>query len=283
MAKLSILSWNIEHFNGTGGIDRANMAKRRDRVTRVAEFLKQESPDVFGLSEVEGKLVFADFTRSLSNYTFSITEGQQSQEILIGVKSGLTAFFTQRNEFKRSNPYLRPGALLTVTKGGVDVPVLFVHLKSMPSPEGFGLRDAMFDKVFGLKRALDKASGAIGGGPANFVVVGDMNTLGMDYEGKQHDIPTGEEVRIVKTRFKRRKMRALSKSNPTTFNNGSASSLPQADLDHVFAAKHLAFAKTGGNEVAVGGWAALPDVAQQDAWIAEFSDHAPLKFTIEGL
>lgn len=283
MATLSVISWNIEHFNGKGGIDKNNRAARKKRVERVTQLLAEQKPDVFGLSEVEGKIVFEKFTRELSNYSFSITEGVQSQEILIGVKSGLTAFFTQRNEFKRSNPYLRPGALLNITKNGVDIPILFLHLKSMPSPEGFGLRDAMFDKVFNLKKKLNKAAQSIIGGPANFVVVGDMNTMGMDYEGKQHDIPQSEEIRIVTRRFKRRKLRALSKSNPFTFNNGSDSKLPRSNLDHVFAANHMEFTKPGGSEVKVGGWAELATEAEEDEWIELFSDHAPLSFTIKGL
>jgi endonuclease/exonuclease/phosphatase family metal-dependent hydrolase len=283
MATLSVISWNIEHFNGGGGIDKKNRAKRRDRVERVAQYLKDESPDVFGLSEVEGKTVFDKFTTALPNYSFSITEGDQSQEILIGVKSGLSAFFTQRNEFKRNNPYLRPGALLTITKETAIVPILFLHLKSMPSPEGFGLRDAMFENVFGLKKALDKAAAKLHGGPSNFIVLGDMNTMGMNYEGKEHDIPHPEEVRIVKTRFGRRKMRALAKSHTATFNNGSGSKFPESDLDHVFAAKHMTFTKKNGHEVIVGGWAALDSTAKRDKWIEEFSDHAPLKFKLTGL
>lgn len=283
MTTLSVLSWNVEHFNGAGGIDRNNRTARLDRVERVASYLTEQDPDIFGLSEVEGSIVFETFTQTLPGYTFSITEGAQSQEILIGVRAGLTSFFTQRNEFKRSNPHLRPGALLTVTIDGTNVPILFVHLKSMPSPEGFGLRDAMFDKIFSLKRALDKAARRIGDQPSNFVVLGDMNTMGMDYEGRQYDIPGADEIRLVTTRFGRRRLRALDKSHPFTFNNGSTSSFPPANLDHVFAARHMEFAPVDGAEVKVGGWAVLDTDAARDRWINEFSDHAPLKFTITGL
>ncbi len=283
MAQISILSWNVEHFNGRGGIDKNNRAKRADRIDRVVDELSSAKPDVFAISEVEGSDVFGALVDKMPNYTFNITEGRQSQEILIGVKSGHTAFFTQRNEFRRSNPHLRPGALLTIKKAGVIVPILFVHLKSMPSPEGFGLRDAMFDKIFNLKRSLDKATKRTTGDPANFVVVGDMNTMGMDYEGREHDIPKDEEVRIVTNRFRRRKMRRLTKSHDATFNNGSTSRYEPADLDHVFAAKHMSFKLRKGNEVHVGGWAEETDVAKRDAWIEEFSDHAPLSFTVSGL
>lgn len=283
MASVSILSWNIEHFNGKGGIDRRNKQARLDRVARVTEFLAVSKPDIFGISEVEGKIVYDSFVDRLDGYTFHLTEGVQSQEILIGAKSSLTSFFTQRNEFKRSNPYLRPGAVLAIRKGGKDLAILFTHLKSMPSPEGFGLRDAMFDKVFNLKKALDKRERNSSGGPANFIVVGDMNTMGMDYEGRQHDIPSTEEIRIVTNRFSRRKMRALTKSHANTFNNGSTSRLPPSNLDHVFSANHLMFrTDRAGAEVQVDGWAKELTTAKQDKWIEEFSDHAPLVFTVEG-
>ncbi len=150
MLPLKVISWNIEHFNGSGGQDAENRALRLNRVERVVNYLSTQEPDVFGLSEVEGELVYEKFTESMPNYVFNITEGRQSQEILIGVKNNITAFFTQRNEFKRNNPYLRPGALLSVREGNIHIPILFTHLKSLPTPEGFGLRDAMFEKIFGL-------------------------------------------------------------------------------------------------------------------------------------
>ncbi len=83
MADLSILSWNIEHFNGKGGIDKKNRQARLKRVDRVAGLLKDANPDVFGLSEVEGSIVYDAFVDKLSGYGFHITEGNQSQEILM--------------------------------------------------------------------------------------------------------------------------------------------------------------------------------------------------------
>ncbi len=282
MNKLNILSWNIEHFNGRGGIDKNNRRKRQDRVDRVAQFIKGKKPDIFGLSEVEGKVVHSSMTRILSGYTFSITEGRQSQEILIGVKHGITSFFTQRNEFKKSNPHLRPGALLTVTMSNQHIPILFMHLKSMPSPEGFGLRDAMFDKAFRLKKSLDKAAKRNGQEQSNFIILGDMNTMGMNYEGKKFDIPSQHEIDITAKRFKRRGMTHLSKDHTATFNNGSKSRYLPADLDHVFAADHLKFTNAGQRtDVHVGGWAEFNATKDQDKWINQFSDHAPLTLTLK--
>ncbi len=65
MASLSVISWNIEHFSAGGGIDDRTRPARQRRVQRVADLLKQETPDVFGIREVEGKAVFERFTRDL--------------------------------------------------------------------------------------------------------------------------------------------------------------------------------------------------------------------------
>ena len=287
MFRLKILSWNIEHFNGSGGRSANSRQARLDRVDRVAEYLSDESPDIFGLSEVEGSIVYEKFTSKLSGYTFNITEGRQSQEILVGVRSGLTAFFTQRNEFKRNNPYLRPGALLTVRNGDIHLPILFTHLKSKPDPEGFGLRDAMFSKIFDLKKELDKAQRRLSGIPSdrsNFIVLGDMNTMGLDYYRSSHDIPQEHEIDVIKSKFASRGMIVAVKSSPVTWSNGTGSSYPPSDLDHVFASEKLRLSDMDaqGNKVRVAGWAEMKDVAEQDEWINRYSDHAPLIFEVNG-
>jgi len=116
MAKaFSLASWNVEHFKG-----------KPERVARVVEFLKAQHPDIFALFEVEGRTVFDDLVATLPGYQFHITEGPQTQEALVGVKRGLTAFFTQKIEFKSGNQYLRPGALLTLTIDGEHYSILFL-------------------------------------------------------------------------------------------------------------------------------------------------------------
>ena len=282
MNRLSVLFWNVEHFNGKGGMDSNNQEGRKNRVTDVIKLIKKAEVDIFGLSEVESGDVYDRITAEFPNYTFHVTEGRQSQEILIGVRSEFTAFFTQRTEFKRSNPYLRPGALLTLRKGDIHIPILFIHLKSTSSPEGFGLRDAMFDKVMELKRALDKkAEMANAGSSANLIVVGDMNTMGMDYAGQEHDISESEEIKQMTSSFGKLKLKARSKSHRYTFNNGSKSKFKPAELDHVFAAEHLEFVRDSNDaEVEVLGWAKKGSKSEQDEWIERYSDHAPLLFTL---
>ena len=274
---LSVLSWNVEHFTGD------KQGSRRDRLARVCDHIGAEDPDIFAIMEVESGRVFESFVTRLPNYVFAITEGPQTQEILVGVKSGITAFMTQKNEFKRNNPGLRPGALVTVTTpGGRHLPILFNHLTSMPSPEGFGLRDAMVEKAFGLKKSIDKASASLGQ-DSRMILVGDLNTMGMTLKDSDDDIDATAEIERYRRRFARYGMELKSKTHPVTFNNGSGSSYDPADLDHVFATPNLTFSDQNGAAVRVGGWAEQSTLAAQDDWIDRFSDHAPLTFTVTGL
>jgi endonuclease/exonuclease/phosphatase family metal-dependent hydrolase len=269
---LKILSWNVEHFTGHG------TGARADRVVRVAEVIGAEDPDIFALMEVQGATVFTEFTTRFPGYSFHVTEGAQVQEILIGVRGGLTAFFTQRTEFKRSNPHLRPAALLTVTTpGGENLSLLFSHLKSLSDPEGFGLRDAMFDKVRSLKKAIDRVTD----GQGRFVLLGDLNTMGLNVTFADADLTGEEEIARVDRLLSSRGLKRQAKTHPHTFNNGSGSSYPPADLDHVYATANLDFADQGqGATVRVAGWAETTDI---DGWVEAFSDHAPLIFTLRGL
>ena len=133
MAKaFSLASWNVEHFKDD-----------TTRVKRVVDFLADQNVDVFGLYEVEGKTVYNQMVTRMPGYQFHITEGPQIQEILVGVKKGFTAFFTQRLEFKAGNPGLRPGALLSLRIDAFDYSILFLHTKSAALPVGLGLRDEL--------------------------------------------------------------------------------------------------------------------------------------------
>ena len=86
---LSIASWNVEHFRG-----------HPDRVERVVEFLKKQDPDVFAVYEVEGKKVFRTLMAEMPGYSFHITEGENTQEILAGVRNTLTSFVSQRTAYQ---------------------------------------------------------------------------------------------------------------------------------------------------------------------------------------
>lgn len=272
---LKILSWNVEHFSGHGTGDRAG------RVARVADLVLAEAPDVFALMEVVGSTVFAEFSKKFPGWSFAITEGAQVQEILIGWRPGISAFMTQRNEFKRGNMSLRPGALLSITSDTqTTLSLLFSHLKSFPSPEGYGLRDAMIEKVRSLKRAIDRGTGDAG----QFILLGDLNTMGLNLTFSDKDLSAAEEIARIDRILAFRKLYRQPKSHPHTFNNGSASSYDPADLDHVYASDNCRLADVApGVKIKVAGWVEAADVAAQDRWINEYSDHAPLIFTVTGL
>ena len=275
MAKVfSVASWNVEHFKDDPA-----------RVNRVVDLLAAQNPDVFGLYEVEGATVFNALVDKMPNYTFQITEGAETQEILVGVKKTLTAFITQKTEFRSGTTHMRPGQLVTITKNGKNYALLFLHLASGTDPRGMGLRDDMLERAFDFRKALDNAEG--GTGKARYLFLGDLNTMGMKY---LFDRSIQAEIELKKLDKYAAKtaisMRRLLKTHETTWFNGSTSSLPPSNLDHVFASSNLAFksfphSTTGvPTEVDVRGWVNEPTDAKKDAWIGKYSDHSLLYFEI---
>ncbi len=274
MAKaFSVASWNVKHFKGDP-----------TRVERVVDFLKDQEPDLFALYEVTGSEVFTKMTTAFPGYTFQITEGPQSQEILVGVKSTITAFITQKVTFKAGNTYMRPGQLVTLTVDNVNYSLLFLHLASSSEPRGMGLRDDMLSRALKFRHKLDKATG--GKHTSNYIFLGDLNTMGMDYPYDK-DIEADVELRRLESRASRYYgMHKLEKSHEITWNGGSDSSYPPAKLDHVYASKHLNVIPeeddtTGNFNVAVKGWVEKNTVVEQDQWIKDYSDHALLHFVVE--
>ena len=177
MAKLfSVASWNVEHFKDDPS-----------RIARVVDFVKAQNPDVFGLYEVEGAMVFDALVGRMPGYTFQITEGPETQEILVGVRKTLTAFITQKVEFRSGTTSMRPGQLVTITIDGTHYALLFLHLASGNDPRGMGLRDDMLERAFEFRRTLDKAAG--GEGKARYMFLGDLNTMGMDYPFDRSIVP----------------------------------------------------------------------------------------------
>lgn len=260
-----LVSWNVEHFKNQGS-----------RVADVVALLSSLKPDVFALYEVEGKDVFDVLTKNMPGYQFHITEGPQVQEILIGVRSGLTAFFTQKVEFKSGNQSLRPGALLTLTIAGKNYTLLFLHTKSGPDPIGWGIRDDMLERALEFRGVLEK-----GGGTAHYLFLGDLNTMGMKYLIKDRNIPPQTELEKLDRLAKVFKMVRLKKDAPASWSNGAGSSIPPSDLDHVVAADHLKFRNYGGAQVTVLGWPKEPTPAAQTAWIKKYSDHGVLCLEVQ--
>lgn len=274
MPKLfSVASWNVEHF-----------AMDADRVKRVIAFLDAQKPDVFGLYEVEGAVVFGELVARMPGYTFQITEGPQTQEILVGVRKTVTAFITQKVEFKSGTTHMRPGQLVTVVKDGVNYALLFLHLASGNDPRGMGLRDDMLERAFDFRAVLDRNAG--GTGQSRYVFLGDLNTMGMKYPYRKSIDATIELAKWDAYAAKAKVgMRRLAKTHEASWYNGSKSSLPPSNLDHVFASTNLKFrnfrcADGQQAQVAVRGWVQETTPAAQDKWIANYSDHSLLYFEV---
>ena len=116
-------------------------------------------------------------------------------------------------------------------------------------------------------------------------MAGDLNNVGMDLTFSERDISLDDErsriQRMYESHFDR--MRLLPKSAPATFWNGPGSSDPPSDLDHVLAASHVTFKLDGGAAIEVKGWPEEPSDTAKAAWIAKYSDHAILRFTVTGV
>ena len=265
----SVASWNVEHFKNA-----------LTRVDDVVALLAAINPDVFALYEVEGKEVFGELVSKMPGYQFHITEGPQVQEILVGVRSGFTAFFTQKIEFRSGASAMRPGALLTLTVAGQSYPILFLHLSSGPNPRGWGLRDDMLERALEFRNTLQK-SATDRTKPVNYLFLGDLNTMGLEYFFKAHNILADVELKKVEEMAKKQKMRTLTKSRPHTWSNGSKSRLKPSNLDHVVAADHLKFKQFSGADVRVLGWPEELTPLAQDEWIKRFSDHGILYFEVQ--
>lgn len=263
---LTFLSWNIENFHGEQG-----------RVSRVIDFIAGHDPDVFGLYEVKGSQVFEDLAAKMPDYHMTVTESESVPEILVGVRNSFFSFVTQKNELSAKVPTLRPGALATIKVDDKRFSFLFLHLKSFDEPRSWGLRDDMFGHVAGLKRKIEKQ--LPNDQPANFVALGDLNTMGMSAAyNDQLDIDGAMELGFVDRRMaaKVNGMRRLEKSANVTWWNGKTTYEP-SDLDHVYAAKHLEFElQRGGNAISVHGWVEETNQADQIRWINEMSDHCAL-------
>jgi len=275
MAKaFSVASWNVEHF---GMADGRSHAPARP-IQPIIDYLARQRADVIAIYEVRSPVVYAPLVQAMPGYHFHVTEGPQMQEILIGVKKRFTAFVTQKLEFKSGQSTLRPGVLVTLQIGAQAYPLLFLHLKSLPDPKGFGLRDDMIRRAFKFRTVLDKAAPD---GRANYIFLGDLNTMGFDYPYRAHDISAADEIKELDRRCVYRHMRRLTKSHDLTWFNGHPDYAPGSNLDHVIAADHLTFKTQHGAEVIVKGWPREPTNQKQQIWIKKYSDHALLYFEVQ--
>jgi hypothetical protein len=274
MAKaFSVISWNVEHFGATD----KNRTKPTKAIAPIIKYIADQKADVVGIYEVVGSMVFDEVTNAMPDYHWHITEGPQVQEILIGVKKGFSSFFTQKVAFKSGQSTLRPGALLTIKLEGQIYPLLFLHLKSLTDPKGFGLRDDMTEKALKFIKTLKK----VGNQDPNYIFMGDLNTMGMNLTYNDKDISGPEELQRLITRATKRSLKVLSKSHEATHFPKPKAKYGPSDLDHVVAANHLQFKLFDGKAVDVRGWSREATKAKQRAWANKYSDHALLYFEVQ--
>jgi exonuclease III len=271
---IKVLSWNVEHF-------------KMDKTAEVAQTIQGHDPDVFALYEVEAAPIYQFMLDNFPNHSIFITEGQQSQEILVACRNSFEGIkFQQKKEFQSGNPRLRPGAFLTFRypqKGFYNF--LFLHTDSGTGAVDFGNRNEMFEHAFNLKRVLDDVADE----ETNFMILGDLNTMGLKYPRQwvAHQIAdTTEEVEFIDYESQRKgrrnrvpNMRRLTKPVGTHFSTRYGIS----DLDHIIASNHLRFTdqqnagEQGTHEILLQGWRDYPDGSPQRLQYAdEISDHCLL-------
>lgn len=273
MAKaFSIASWNIEHF---GALDKEKKKIVKDPKP-IIDLLKAKNADIVAIYEVRSDRVFRYLVESMPDHRFFITEGPQMQEILVGIRKSVPVFLTQKTEFKAGQMTLRPGMLVTPYVDNEYYPLLFLHVKSMRDPKGFGLRWEMTKRAFDFRKVLKKASPT--GSNANYIFMGDMNTMGMDYTGRNFDISGSDEISELRRAAKARGMKLLDKTSPATYWHPTYG---RSDLDHVVAAGHLKFKQFAGKDVQVSGWTEYSTDAEIEAWTKSYSDHAILYIEVQ--
>lgn len=265
MSKLSIASWNVEQF-------KLNTTLKDE----VVKHIQSLNPDIFAILEVVGADVWRHMFTHFSDHCFFITEGKQSQEILVGVRKTLRCFLTQRDEFKAGRTSLRPGPFLTVQVNNEYYTILFLHMKSISDPEGFGLRDDMVEHAFNLKKSLDNVPEA--NGNAKFLFMGDLNTMGMDITYLA-DVEESDEIDRLRKRAKRRGMVLLPKDHDSTWTNGNGL---YSDLDHVVASDSIRFKSWNGNKIKVSGWNKYDEGTPKfNEFVTRISDHCSIYCEIE--
>ncbi len=273
---ITVVTWNVKHFKR-----HADAQAGAERIDRVVGLLAEQEPDVFALFEVTGAEVFSTLTRRMPDYSMTITEGPQTQEILVGSRNDRQTFTTQRLEFKSGARSLRPGALHTVIDGDTLYPMLFLHLKSFPTSDGFGIRTDQLEKAFGLRKVIDREAERMGFTTVRYLFAGDLNVMGMDLAFSDSDISEEGEIDRLRLAADRRDMVLAPKTEATTWH--APQSDQTSDLDHVVHGANVTLVPPAADEppVEVIGWPQLAGHEAQRQWVSEVSDHALLRFQID--
>lgn len=283
-----ILSWNIKEF----GKKARTAAALKKRVKAVADHIKSQNADIFGLLEVESIDIPSLMEDEFPNFDFGFTEGQDAQdrnskEILVGWNrdSIQQAAFSQKRQFRLYNPYLRPGALLSFRKGASWFNVLFLHTDSGTEAKDFGNRFEMFEKIWSLRKKLDKNNGPR---RERLIVMGDYNTMGLHYPRRRKSdyvVVEEKEIRSLKDFAERNSMTTPRKSHDVTWKKLGRNMT--SDLDHVMVSDVVELETLGQRQsdnepfsVEVAGWVDQTD-AKRDKFLADLSDHCSLVIELD--
>ena len=196
-------------------------------------------------------------------------------------------WFEQRLEFKEGSEYLRPGPMLAVSQDSRTDTLLFLHTDGGSEASTLGNLARMLSHALSLKIRLDE----IAKGKANLLVLGDLNTMGMQYPRALKAYTTVTEKEEIEgladwaQSFGKQKRKAdvvvLREDWPATWTNGKK----RSNLDHVLASSQMKFEELGkdadGNpaEVEVEGWWDLKGQALK-VYLGKTSDHCSLLFHV---
>jgi exonuclease III len=271
---IKVLSWNVEHF-------------KSGKVNDVIKLVQKHNPDVFGLYEVEDKQIYDIMLNQFPKYSGFLTTGQQSQQIFIACSNKFDGVkYQQKDQFKSGNPKLRPGVFLTFKYQNKMYGFLFLHTDSGTTAVDFGNRNEMFEHAINLKRKVDEQSTD----PVNFIILGDLNTMGLNYPtGKNNIAQTVTELQFIeyqnnkKVNKKTANLRFLSKPDVTEYSQNYGFS----NLDHVIVSDHMKFKDQPDPidqkdyEVLLDGWRPFQKDMKVVKKIAnDISDHCPLIFEV---
>lgn len=262
----SVASWNVKHFKSS-----------QSRIDLAIAFLKRQDPDIFALYEVYGRNVFSELLKQFPGYSFHITEGTRSQEILLGKKNTVDVFVTQKLEFTSGTTHVCPGLLATVMIEGSLYPMLFMNIDSSPDAIGLGLRYEMMLRAFKYREKLDKLAWDQGDAKVNYIFLGDLEVMGMNY---LFDKSIDSETELRKwddEECKKYNMRRLGKTYTPTYRSCDGSI--EGDYDQVYAAEHLKFTNFNDAEIDVRGWITEP-LEKQKEWREKYSPHSLLYFEV---
>ena len=150
----------------------------------------------------------------------------------------------------------------------------------------FGNRNEMFEHAFNLKRVLDD----VAGGETNFMILGDLNTMGIKVPTSVDGAPSRSDRRGSRLHRLREPEEGQTRQNPEyekrlTKPEGTHFSERYgiSDLDHIIASAHLEFEDQQNTgelfkyEVLLQGWRDFPeDSVDRVQYASDISDHCLL-------